>query len=351
MLHTLNTFLPLAEKIYNKKSTLDILKYLCVTNESIIYTDLETTITMQAGDKRSYTLPISILKRVINSKPQLLQIHVLDKSKVKISYDNKQITFPVPAAEEYPSLALEDFKETAVWTKEVVHRLYKQIPYASKDCLRPALTGIYIQQNKKLSSVATDGHVLQWIADHDSDKKCKLKSEFDCIVPVTAIGIVSRFNRGDVKVSLSENYIRFTFNNNIKITSKLIKENYPDFKKVFPDSSGNEIIIEKKEILDCIKAALPFSNNDNHRAVFKSNNGHIQIQVEDSDEETSYESSFAVKNKKGNELTLVLNLQLLEKIIKGLDDDYLQWQYASSDDPSIFTSGNGIRNLLMPIRL
>ncbi len=59
-----------------------------------------------------------------------------------------------------------------------MHRLYKQIPYASKDCLRPALTGIYIQQNKKLSSVATDGHVLQWIADHDSDKECKLKSEY-----------------------------------------------------------------------------------------------------------------------------------------------------------------------------
>lgn len=140
MLHTLNTFLPLAEKIYNKKSTLDILKYLCVTNESIIYTDLETTITMPTGDKRSYLLPVSILKKIMNSKPQSIQIHIPDKSKVKISYDNKQITFPVPAAEEYPSLALEDFKETAVWTKEVVHKLYKQIPYASKDCLRPALT-------------------------------------------------------------------------------------------------------------------------------------------------------------------------------------------------------------------
>jgi DNA polymerase III sliding clamp (beta) subunit (PCNA family) len=351
MLHTLNTFLPLAEKIYNKKSSIDILQFVCVTNESILFTDLETSIMMPVKDKRSFTLPIAILKKVLSTKPHSLHIEIPDKNKLRISYDNKQITFPIPSVEEYPSLALEDFKETAVWTKEVVHKLYKQIPYASKDCLRPALTGIFIQQNKKLSSVATDGHVLQWIADHDSDKKCELKSEFDCIVPVIAIGIVSRFNRGDVKVSLSDKYIRFTFNNNIKITSKLIKENYPDFKKVFPDSSGNEIIIEKKEILDCIKAALPFSNNDNHRAVFKSNNGFIQIKVEDSDEETSYESSFAVKNKKGNELTLVLNLQLLEKIIKGLDDDYLQWQYASSDDPSIFTSGNGIRNLLMPIRL
>jgi hypothetical protein len=76
-----------------------------------------------------------------------------------------------------------------------------------------------------------------------------------------------------------------------------------------------------------------------------------EIHVEDSDEETSYESSFSLENKKGNELNMALNLRFLEKTIKGLDDDYLKWHYASSDDASIFTAGNGVKNLLMPIRL
>jgi DNA polymerase III beta subunit len=302
---------------------------------------------MPVKDKRSFTLPIAILKKVLSTKPHSLHIEIPNKNKLRISYDNKQITFPIPSVEEYPSAVKEDFKETAVWSAEVFHKLYKQIPYASTDMLRPALTGIYISQNKKLSSVATDGHVLQWITDMDVKTKCK----FECIIPVIAVQMVSRFCRGEVKVSLSDKYIRFTFNNNIEITSRLIKENYPDFKKVFPDSSGNEIIIEKKEILDCIKAALPFSNNDNHRAVFKSNNGHIQIQVEDSEEETGYESSFNVKNKKGNELKMALNLQLLEKTVKGIEEDHLHWYYGSSDDPSVFTNDNGIKNLIMPIRL
>ncbi len=61
MLPALQTFLPLAEKIYNKKTTLDILQYICITKGKMIYTDLENTITMPVSDKRSFTLPVNIL--------------------------------------------------------------------------------------------------------------------------------------------------------------------------------------------------------------------------------------------------------------------------------------------------
>jgi len=348
MLPALKSFLPLAEKIYNKKTSLDILQYLCVTNGNIIYTDLETFITMPVTDKRSFTVPISILKKVISTKPHSLHIDIPDKNKLSVSYDNKQITFPVASVEEYPSPVKEDFKDKGTWSAEVLHKLYKQIPYASTDLLRPALTGVFIQQNKtKLTSVATDGHVLQYI----TGMKVKAKSKSESIVPVTPIKLVSRFNRGDVKVFTSEHHIRFTFNNGIEVTSRLIKESYPDFKRVIPELNGNEIILEKKEILDSIKSALPFSNINNHQAVFKSNNGHIQIRVNDSEEETNYESSFAIKNKKGRELHMALNLELLEKTVKGMEEDQLHWYYNSPDDPSIFTNDNGVQNLIMPIRL
>ena len=57
MLHILKSFLPMAEKIYNKKSTLDILKYICVKGKRVIYTDLETTITMPVTEKRNCRRP------------------------------------------------------------------------------------------------------------------------------------------------------------------------------------------------------------------------------------------------------------------------------------------------------
>jgi DNA polymerase-3 subunit beta len=351
MLHILKSFLPMAEKIYNKKATLDILKYICVRDESVLFTDLETTLTMPVEDKRNFLLPIPILKKVLNTKPQILQINLQDKGRISISYDSREVSFPVPSVDEYPISKIEDFTNNAIWTETVFRKLFNQVPYASKDILRPALTGIFIMQNETLSSVATDGHVLQWITDLDPDKKCELTDNFACIMPVMAISLVSRYCRGDVSLSLSGKYIRFIFNNGTSVTCKLIKEKYPDFKKVIPEMNGNEIIVQKKDMLDSIKAALPFSNSDNHRAYFKSNNGHVQIRVEDPDTETCYESTFDLENKKGSELNMALNLQLLEKTIRGLGDDYLQWHYGTSDDPSIFTGGNGVQNLLMPIRL
>ena len=122
MLPALQTFLPLAEKIYNKKTTLDILQYICVTDGKMIYTNLENTITMPVSDKRSFTLPVNILQKVLCTKPQSLHIEIPDKNKASISYDNKQITFPVASVEEYPSAVKEDFKESRKTRTEVSHQ-------------------------------------------------------------------------------------------------------------------------------------------------------------------------------------------------------------------------------------
>ncbi len=348
MLPALKTFLPMAEKLYDKKSTLDILQYLCVSDGKMIYTDLETVIKMPVADKRCFTLPVTIIKKVLGSKPQSLRIDVPEKNKLNIAYDNKQITFPVANVEEFPALTTDEFKEISQWPAEIFHKLHKQIPYASTDMLRPALTGIYVMQNKKnLSSIATDGHILQWITEMETDGKNK----FECIIPVVPIQLVSRFNRGEVKISLSEKHIRFTFNKNIQITTKLINEKYPDFMKVIPELNGNELVVEKKELVQGIKSALPFANKTNHHALFTGNNGFIRIQVEDREEKISYESSCPVLNKKGKELKMALDLQLLEKTVKGLDEEHLHWYYGSPDDPSLFTNGNGVKNLIMPRRM
>jgi len=348
MLPALNTFVPMAEKIYSKKTTLDILQYICINDNKMIYTDLETFITIPVNDKRSFTLPIQIIKKIINSKPNSLQIYILDNNRISISYENKQITFNSVNLDEYPNLPCESFQEIGMWDCEIFKKLHKQIPFASIDNLRPALCGIYVKQEKsKLASVATDGHVLQY----NTAMKVKGNKKREVVLPVLPVKIVSQFNRGEVEVSLSENFIRFTFNNGVEVTSRLMRYSYPDFKQVIPKLNGNEIILEKKEILKCIKSALPFSNTNNHQGTFQSNNGHIRIKVDDTEEKTSFESSFQVLNKKGHELQQALNLQLLEKTVRGLEEEQLHWHYSDPDGASVFTNGNGVQNLIMPVRL
>ena len=270
---------------------------------------------------------------------------------MRILSDSQAVTFSVPDTEEYPLPAAGDFEEKVVLTKEVFTQLHRQILYASKDVLRPALTGISIGQDKTLSSVATDGHVLQWITDLDPDGKCQLKRKFACVVPAGVIAMVSSSNRGDVSVSLSEDKIRFTFNNRISVTASLIRENYPDFRNVIPKPNGNQIRFSRKELLKAIKSARRFADRMSNRAVLESENGQVKIQVENADEKIRYESTLSILDKKGNELKMALNLELLERTVKGQNDQELVWNYGTPDDPAVFTSDGPVKNLLMPVRL
>ena len=64
MLHHLTRFVPIADKIIPRKTSLPILHYICVHKSRIVATDLETTLVMKVDDKRSYLLPFNILKTV-----------------------------------------------------------------------------------------------------------------------------------------------------------------------------------------------------------------------------------------------------------------------------------------------
>jgi len=175
MLFQLNKFIPIAEKIIPKRTSIPILTNICFTEGKIVATDLDMTIVMKTDHEVCLTIPVNILKIVLKSKPKTLTFEKLTDKKAKIIYDSKSITFATENIEEFPVLPKGRFKTVAVWSKDIIKTLHDQLPYCSTDELRMPLTGVYINQNHHIETCATSGHVLKLIKDIDPDKKVNSK--------------------------------------------------------------------------------------------------------------------------------------------------------------------------------
>ncbi len=355
MLQKLRTFFPIAEKVWDRKSTLPVISHICVEGGFMRMTDLEISVKMPVDDNRKYTIPIKILKKVFNTKPKELRIVLINDKKAKLFFDNKSISFPFENTENYPLEPEGKFQYTSSWSKEVLIKLFNQIPFTSTDELKNTLLGVYVHQNKKLSTCATDGFVLQYNQDIASKNECKLDKDFSEILPVKCIQLLAKFAHGSVKVFSGKDRIKFLLPGDIELTSNTIEGVYPNFYKVIPSSFNGEVIIDKKALSGSVKQTKPFANPGNNKAVFTFNNGSMNIKADNPDEETCFETSLPTRNRKGEDLTIGLSLELLEIALSGVQDDQICWKYNDSNSASIMVdpadTENNTINLIMPIKL
>jgi len=346
MIHLFKTFLPIAEKIYNRKATLDILHHLCIRDGYLSMTDLEIFVRMPVEDKKNYTIPIKTIKKVLATKPSTLAIKVLENSRLSISFDDMCITIPTLDTDEYPTFPKENFTKIAQWNRKVFHQLANQIVFASTDVLRAALTGVFVKQDKYLTSAATNGHILQWVKNLDTENKCLHFKDYETIIPARFLKIIARYAKEKTEVWHSDKYLMFKLDYGIEFFVRAIDEQYVDFERAIPIKLPNTLTINKKKILKQIKSARPFTE----KVTLKANNGSLEISADDYNENLHYQSKMAVESREGTELDVYLNLDLLEKTVNSMDSDTINWQYIDADSPNILTNDETKLHLIMPIR-
>lgn len=355
MLNNLIRFLPIAEKVINRRTTLPILEHVCVRDGCLSATDLENTICMKVDDDRNYTIPINILKVILKAKPKVLEIDVLEDGKVEIRYDTRTVSFQTRDPKEFPNLPKGKYEDAGKWTLGIIKCLYSQLPYTSSDELKPALTGVLVHQNGTLSSCATDGHILRQIHNVNIDGKAKLINNFKAIIPKKALQILSRAVKTDVNVAFSDNHLRIKLNKNMEFFVKLIDDTYPEFEDVIPKQFSGSVALDKKTFTSIVKDAKPFVNSETKQCAFAIQKSLVEVCVTDNEKDVHWFSDLPVIDRDGEDITIGLNLILLEKILKGIDENDTLWQYNTPLTASVLTGINGtqpnILNLVMPIRI
>lgn len=357
MLSTLRTFLPMARKVHNKRTKLPVLHHCLVNSGFICMTDLETTVRMPIDDIRAYTLPVQVLYQVLKTKPETFEVHLSDETlgQLQIVYDGNTLTCPTIDPDEYPGLEQVPYQDMGKWLPETFQVMKAQTQYASTDDLKPALNGVWIQQNGQLETCSTDGHMLKYYPQLQADELTENGKDYTGILPTKAVKILARFAKGPVKVQGSEEFMKFTLPNTVEIIVRTIDERFPDFKPLLEIDTPNTLRVAKETLLQSVQSAKPFTNKSTKQGVLSIQERDLQLLAEDPERDLQFATQIPILERDGDRMRMGYNLLYLERLLKSMENDTVQMRYKSPISAALFTepshNGEGPISLLMPIRL
>jgi DNA polymerase-3 subunit beta len=170
----------------------------------------------------------------------------------------------LPAA-EFPTV--DDIKsgQTIQVSQDVLGRLIEKTHFSmAQQDVRYYLNGMLLETGgKQLRSVATDGHRLA-LCEAELDKSF---DEQQVIVPRKGVLELQRLlgPEGTVDLELGPNHVRIQVEG-IRFTSKLIDGRFPEYERVIPKDSSNELTADR----DTFKSALQRTailSNEKYRGI------------------------------------------------------------------------------------
>jgi DNA polymerase-3 subunit beta len=165
----------------------------------------------------------------------------------------------LPAA-EFPSV--EDIKagQTIAVSQEVLGRLIEKTHFSmAQQDVRYYLNGMLLETSGKvLRAVATDGHRLA-LCEAEIDG-AKLNQQ-QVIVPRKGVLELQRLmdGQGELNIELGPNHVRIQLAS-IRFTSKLIDGRFPEYERVIPKESSNELTADKALFRGALQRTAILSN-------------------------------------------------------------------------------------------
>ncbi len=353
MLSALTRLLPMAEKVIDRRTSLSILKEICLQGGIARVTDLESTLFMPVPEIRAYTIPAALLKKVLATRPQNLFVSVGEDQKVTISYGDQKVTYNGRDVSDFPTLPKEKFKPIGEWSRDIFQVLATQARYCSRDELKASLTGVFItQENGQLAASATDGHVLRMQNGLDVGKSKPLSG----ILPTKPLLLLAKLARGHTKIGLSNTHLSFSLPGDVTMYVRLIDEKYPEVESVVPKEFSGEVLLDRDQVLALVRAAKPFVDHTTYLSIWNLQNGDGQITVDNLEDDISWQAPLPVSDSSGKDIRIGFDLGLFERALASQQSPTVRWKYTTPGTASVFTEvgkewDSGAVTLLMPIRI
>ncbi|MFC1629969.1 DNA polymerase III subunit beta [Patescibacteria group bacterium] len=271
----LKTGLNYVERIAGKNLSLPILENVLISAEknflNLITTDLETVISWwglaKVEKEGKTTVPVKFLSSFVGLLPKdSVKLEAKDSTlyveggsfKNQIKGFNPEDFPVVPEIDKSASLEVN--------CQPFIEGLSQVVETASLTSARPEISGIYLNFQKEfLKIVATDSFRL---AEKTLFPESKIEKEHSLILPQRAarelINILSD-KKGKLSIYFSPNQVMFelpmteTDHAQLRITSKLIEGEYPNYQEIIPKKYETQVVLPRGELLTQLKAAGLFS--------------------------------------------------------------------------------------------
>ena len=314
-----NTVLPILE---------DFLFEVGKNKLTVVATDLETVMHIQldveAKDSGKVCIPSKILLDSLKNIPDQPLTFNIDKSfAVEITSDNGKYKIMGENPDNFPKEpASDDTTSFTMTSSALVTAINKTLFATSNDDLRPAMTGVFFELDKKgIQFVATDAHRL--VRYKRTDAKAAKTDSF--IVPRKPLNLLKSAipdNEDEITLSYNSNHL-FVKHGTTQMSCRLIDARFPDYKVVIPQDNPYRLTVNRSDFQSALRRVGVFSNKSTNQVALSISGGELQLAAQDVD--FSFEGTERMKCQyDGEDLTIAFNAKFLIEMLNAADSDEIK---------------------------
>jgi DNA polymerase-3 subunit beta len=346
-----NTVLPILE---------DFLFEVEKNKLTVVATDLETVMRVQleieAKDSGKICIPAKILiDSLKNISDQPLTFNIEKNFAVEITSDNGKYKVMGENPDNFPKEPSPDDTTSFTMTASaLITAINKTLFAVSNDDLRPAMTGVFFELDKKgIQFVATDAHRLVRYKRTDASSP-KIDSFIVPRKPLNLLKSAIPGNDDEVTLSYNNNHL-FVKHGTTQMSCRLIDARFPDYKVVIPTDNPYKLTVNKNDFQGALRRVSVFSNKSTNQVALMIAGSELELKAQDVD--FSFEGDERMKCQyDGEDLTIAFNARFLIEMLNAADSDEVKIELSTPTKAGILKpteqeNGEDLLMLVMPLML
>jgi DNA polymerase-3 subunit beta len=346
-----NTVLPILE---------DFLFDIGMNKLTVVATDLETVMKIhmdiEAKDTGKICIPARILMDTLKNLPDQPLTFTIEKNyAVEITSNNGKYKIMGENPDSFPKEPVADDTTSFQTTSAaLVTAINKTIFAVSSDDLRPAMTGVFFELDKKgLTFVATDAHRL--VRYMRTDVSCPKKESL--IVPKKPLNLLKAAlpdNEDGITISYNSNHL-FVVHGTTEMVCRLIDARFPDYRVVIPADNPYNLFLNRLEFQAALRRVVVFSNKSTNQVVLSIQGSELQLAAQDVD--FSFEGNERMTCRyDGGDIQIAFNAKFLIEMLSALETEEIKLELSTSTKagllkPAEQSEGEDVLMLVMPLMI
>lgn len=346
-----NTVLPILE---------DFLFEVEKNKLSVVATDLETVMRIQmdieAKDTGKVCIPAKILLDSLKNISDQPLTFTIDKNfGIEITSDNGKYKVMGENPDNFPKEPTADDTTSFTSTSSaLITAISKTLFAVSNDDLRPAMTGVFFELDKKgMQCVATDAHRL--VRYKRTDISCPKNDSF--IVPKKPLNLLRTAlpaNDDEITINYNSNHL-FVKHGTTQMSCRLIDARFPDYKVVIPTDNPYKLIVNKNDFQGALRRVSIFSNKSTNQVALNIAGSELELMAQDVD--FSFEGDERMKCQyDGEDLVIAFNAKFLIEMLSAAESEEIRIELSTPTKAGIIKPMEQDENeellmLVMPLML
>jgi DNA polymerase-3 subunit beta len=335
---TLLKEISIAQEIIASKNVISVLSniYLEANNDSLLIKSTDMKVYFQT------TVPVTVIEPgkttvygdkffgIISTFPHDDIEFFLKDSTVVVkptTLKKPEYKLKVIASEKYPEFPVSSVPSFEMPIKDFKEMVQQSVFAVSDDETRYFMNGTFMEKSEdKINMVATDGRRLAFVSKPAGKN---IEDFTGIIIPPKILNIIVKRSgdEGLINISVSDRSIFIDFAS-YKFSSVLIEGNFPNYKRVIPESQDFSLSVKREEMINALRRVSLMVEKKSHRIYLGISSGKMSVYSEESEIGT-VEDEIPCKYE-GEEITIALNYRYLEEPFKIMTDEDIRIRFIGS---------------------